>query len=70
MFLFRTLALQSLVLNSWPIEEFLPGEGYSYQARSLRLLTRECVGEYQMTGMEETFVYCAVSKALIRIRRV
>merc|ERR1719233_417833 len=52
-----TLALQRLVLSNLPTEEFVPGEGYSHQARSLRLLTRECVGEYQMTGMEETFVY-------------
>ena len=57
MFLFRTLALQSLVLNSWPIEEFVPGEGYSQQANYLRLLTKECVGEYQMTGLEESLVY-------------
>merc|ERR1719233_887783 len=53
----RSLALQRLVLSNLPTEEFVPGEGYSHQARSLRLLTRDCVGEYQMTGMEETFVY-------------
>jgi len=53
----RTLALQNLVLNNWPIEEFVPGEGYSHQANYLRLLTKECVGEYQMTGLEESFVY-------------
>merc|ERR1719402_991896 len=53
----RTLALQSLVLSNWPTEEFVPGEGYSNQAKSLRLLTNECVGGYQMTGMEESLVY-------------
>ena len=41
-------------MNSWPEEEFLPGEGYQDQARNLRLLARECEGEYQMQRLEES----------------
>ena len=57
LFLLRNLALQCLVLNNWPTELFLPGEGYSHQTNSFRLLTKECEGVYEMTWMEESMVY-------------
>ena len=69
MMLFRTLALQSLVLNNWPIEEFLPGDGYCHQANSLRILSNECVGEYQMTGMEESFVFWDGSEGTEEVKK-
>jgi len=53
----RSLAFQSLVLNCWPVEEFLPGEGYQDHYNNLRLLTRDCEGEYIMTRFDESFVY-------------
>jgi len=52
----RSLAFQCLVLNSWPVEEFLPGEGYQDDASNLRVLTGDCGGEYIMTRFEESFV--------------
>ena len=49
----RSLAFQSLVLNSWLVEEFLPGEENDDDARNLRLFTRDCEGEYKLTSFEE-----------------
>ena len=45
------------MLNCWPVEEFLPGEGYQDYDSSLSLLTRDCEGEYIMTSFEENFVF-------------
>ena len=42
------MAFQSLVVNCWPVEEFLPGKGYQEDASNLKLLTRDCVGEYRL----------------------
>jgi len=53
----RTLAFQSLVLISFPIEEFLPGVGFEEDARNLLLLTRECVGKYKLVELEDSLVY-------------
>jgi len=59
----RSLALQQLVLNklvlnnNCSLEEELPGQGYKDLVRSMRLLTRDCLGDYQMTGLEESLVY-------------
>ena len=35
----------------------LPGEGYQDYERNLRLLTRDCEGEYQLARFEESLVY-------------
>ena len=35
----------------------MPGEGYQDQARNLRLLTRDCEGEYEMARLEENLVF-------------
>merc|ERR1712142_1130080 len=51
------LSLQALVHTNWPLEEFLPGKGYEDQANSLRLLTRDCFGHYEMAGSEVSFVF-------------
>ena len=56
--LIRSLAMQQLVLdNICPLEEELPGQGYSDEVWSMRLLARECVGEYQLTELEDSLVY-------------
>merc|ERR1719318_711631 len=56
--------MQSLVLNNWPVEEFLPGEasrGGGRQLREqrewLRLLTKECEGTYRCMSLKESFVF-------------
>jgi len=61
----RSLAMQSLVLNNWPVEEFLPGEAGSSgggkqlreQREWLRLLTKECEGTYRFMSLKDSFVY-------------
>ena len=41
----------------------MPGEGYQDQARNLRLLTRDCEGEYEMARLEENLVFGDGEKA-------
>ena len=55
----RLLAFQSLVVNSFPVDQFLPGKGYAENARNLRLLTRDCVGRYKIVKQEEFVVNSA-----------
>ena len=50
------MAFQSLVVNCWPVEEFLPGKGYQEDARNLKLLTRDCVGEYRLIRLIDSAV--------------
>jgi len=50
----RSLALQGLVENNWPVEEFMPGDGYREQRGWLRLMTRECEGTYQCVSLEDS----------------
>ena len=46
-----------LLGDSRSLEEELPGQGYNAIVRSMRLLTRDCMGNYQRTGLEESLVY-------------
>ena len=50
------MAFQSLVVNCWPSDQFLPGEDYQKDARNLRLLTRECEGEYILVKLEDSLI--------------
>eukprot|EP00092_Neocalanus_flemingeri_P083178 GFUD01104358.1.p1 GENE.GFUD01104358.1~~GFUD01104358.1.p1 ORF type:complete len:242 (-),score=60.62 GFUD01104358.1:54-779(-) len=59
----RNLAFQTLVLNTFPVEEFLPGEGYREDASNLRLLTRDCVGMYRLVSMKDSFIYADKTEA-------
>eukprot|EP00092_Neocalanus_flemingeri_P015310 GFUD01016558.1.p1 GENE.GFUD01016558.1~~GFUD01016558.1.p1 ORF type:complete len:230 (-),score=55.57 GFUD01016558.1:169-858(-) len=53
----RSLGFQSLVMNTFPVEEFLPGETFQDDARNLSLLTRDCKGKYRLVEFEDSLVY-------------
>eukprot|EP00092_Neocalanus_flemingeri_P099618 GFUD01127105.1.p1 GENE.GFUD01127105.1~~GFUD01127105.1.p1 ORF type:complete len:234 (+),score=70.89 GFUD01127105.1:51-752(+) len=62
----RSLAFQFLVVNmdTFLIEEFLPGEGYEEEVRNHRLLTRDCVvGKYSLVSMNDSCIFADKTEA-------
>lgn len=53
----KSLAMQKLVLLNSTIDELLLGEGYRAEAKSVSLLTTDCVGEYFMTELDESVIF-------------
>ena len=65
----RTLGFQALVLNSFPVEDFLPGVAFEEDTKNLFLLTRDCVGKYKFVELEDSFVYADGSEGSEKARK-
>ena len=56
-------------MNTFPVEEFLPGEGFEEDARNLLLLTRDCVGNYKLIELEDSLVYASGTEGSEKARK-